>query len=210
MKWNISSSGEDINLTVLMEDLKPMRNIKRLIFVFSENQILMKTYYFRVDSFMYYSFVVVYALIFVFGLVENIAIIYTSIKNKILNTARNLFIVNLAVSNLLLCLFTMPLALTDLIHTYWPINDDYVSLNLYKVIFVFLLTFINIYPSLAGLSVSFNKFITISSSVLLFVLCDGDSAGQDDCHYLQSRVPNILSNGKAFNYLKTLRVESTL
>ena len=87
----------------------------------------MKTYYFRVDSFMYYAFVVVYALIFVFGLVENIAIIYTSIKNKILNTARNLFIVNLAVSNLLLCLFTMPLALTDLIHTYWPINDDYVS-----------------------------------------------------------------------------------
>merc|ERR1719323_679204 len=82
----------------------------------------------RVDSFMYYAFVVVYALIFVFGLVENIAIIYTSIKNKILNTARNLFIVNLAVSNLLLCMFTMPLALTDLIHTYWPINDDYACL----------------------------------------------------------------------------------
>ena len=167
----------------------------------------MKTYYFRVDSFMYYAFVVVYALIFVFGLVENIAIIYTSIKNKILNTARNLFIVNLAVSNLLLCLFTMPLALTDLIHTYWPINDDYVSQSNFSSVFS---SPSNIYPSLAGVSVSFNKFITISSSVLLFILCDGDSAGQDDCHYLQSRVPNILSNGKAFNYLKTLRVESTL
>ena len=34
---------------------------------------------------------------------------------------RNILIANLALSNIFLCSFTMPLSLLDLIHNYWPL-----------------------------------------------------------------------------------------
>ena len=38
-----------------------------------------------------------------------------------LKTARNISIANLALSNMFLCLFSMPLTKLDLIHKYWPL-----------------------------------------------------------------------------------------
>jgi hypothetical protein len=49
-----------------------------------------------------------------------------------LKTTRNILIANLALSNILLCLFTMPLTLLDLIHNYWPLGSGQVSQNVYK------------------------------------------------------------------------------
>ena len=42
-------------------------------------------------------------------------------------TTRNIFIVNLALSDLLLCTFTMPLTLVDIITKYFPLGPDLVS-----------------------------------------------------------------------------------
>jgi neuropeptide Y receptor len=41
-------------------------------------------------------------------------------------TTRNIFIANLAVSDILLCAFTMPLTLVDLITKYWTLGPDQV------------------------------------------------------------------------------------
>ena len=39
-------------------------------------------------------------------------------------TTRNVFIANLALSDLLLCCFTMPLTLVDLVTLYWQLGPD--------------------------------------------------------------------------------------
>ena len=41
-------------------------------------------------------------------------------------TTRNVFIANLAISDILLCLFTIPLALVDIITAYWNFGQDMV------------------------------------------------------------------------------------
>ena len=44
-----------------------------------------------------------------------------------LKTTRNILIANMALSNIFLCLFTMPLTMLDLIHNYWPLGSGQVS-----------------------------------------------------------------------------------
>ena len=44
-------------------------------------------------------------------------------------TTRNIFIVNLALSNLFLCTFTMPLTLADLTTKFWPLGANMVSFH---------------------------------------------------------------------------------
>ena len=43
---------------------------------------------------------------------------------QVLLTTRNIFIVNLAMSDLLLCTITMPLTLADITTKYWPFGAD--------------------------------------------------------------------------------------
>ena len=43
-------------------------------------------------------------------------------------TTRNVFIANLAISDILLCLFTIPLALVDIITAYWNFGPDMVAI----------------------------------------------------------------------------------
>ena len=38
-----------------------------------------------------------------------------------LTTTRNVLLANMALSNLALCVFTMPLTLLDMLHHYWPL-----------------------------------------------------------------------------------------
>ena len=45
-------------------------------------------------------------------------------------TTRNVFIANLALSDLLLCCFTMPLTLVDLVTLYWHLGPDKVSITI--------------------------------------------------------------------------------
>ena len=45
-------------------------------------------------------------------------------------TTRNVFILNLALSDLMLCCFTMPLTLLDLVTLYWQLEPDKVRITL--------------------------------------------------------------------------------
>ena len=82
-------------------------------------------------------------------------------------TPRNIFIANLALSNLLLCVFTMPLTLADLLTKYWPLGEDMV-----RFAFSYVMAF---HPLFSGCCVQVDGFSTIILCVLLIFLNTVDS-----------------------------------
>ena len=87
------------------------------------------------------SLIVLYTLTIAVGVVTNIAIVYAFLSKKVLNvltmlstinlikdlmTTRNVFIANLALSDILLCTFTMPLTLVDLLTNHWALGENLV------------------------------------------------------------------------------------
>lgn len=53
-------------------------------------------------------FLLVYTSIFILGIFGNVLVCYVVIKNKAMQTVTNLFITNLALSDILLCIFAVP------------------------------------------------------------------------------------------------------
>ncbi|KAK3596242.1 hypothetical protein CHS0354_028413 [Potamilus streckersoni] len=64
-------------------------------------------------------FIVAFALLIAFGALGNGLVCFVVIKNPHMRTPRNIFIINLAISDLTLCLFTQPLNLYKLLNTQW-------------------------------------------------------------------------------------------
>ncbi len=67
--------------------------------------------------------ILVYVLIMTFGLLANGIICYVVLRNKTLRTVRNMFIVNLAVSDMLMCLFCVPFTVFKLLIKTWPLGE---------------------------------------------------------------------------------------
>ena len=61
------------------------------------------------------------------GFLGNLLVVTAAIRKKSLRTQRNAFIINLAVSDILLCLVTMPLTLIEIVNDHWPLGDSVVS-----------------------------------------------------------------------------------
>ncbi|XP_023334629.1 neuropeptide F receptor [Eurytemora carolleeae] len=76
----------------------------------------------RLDLPTHYVLVTIYSLLIIFGLLGNFAIIAAFLTNKVMLTSRNIFVANLALSDILLCSFTMPLTLIDLVSKHWPMG----------------------------------------------------------------------------------------
>ncbi|EDW14689.1 neuropeptide F receptor isoform X2 [Drosophila mojavensis] len=68
----------------------------------------------------YHLLIAIYGVLIVFGAMGNIMVVIAVLRKPIMRTARNLFILNLAISDLLLCLVTMPLTLMELLSKFWP------------------------------------------------------------------------------------------
>lgn len=66
---------------------------------------------------------VCFRLLMILGIVSNLSVCYVVIRNSQARTARNLFIINMAVSDLTVCLLTMPLTMQKLIHHTWKYGD---------------------------------------------------------------------------------------
>ena len=62
-----------------------------------------------------------------FGSIGNLVVVSSFVRQPSLRTPRNSFILNLAVSDLLLCLVTMPLTLLDIVNKHWPLGDSALS-----------------------------------------------------------------------------------
>ncbi|XP_059469619.1 neuropeptide F receptor [Neocloeon triangulifer] len=74
------------------------------------------------SSWTFFGLVAAYSLLIVLGSCGNGLVVVAVVRKPAMRTARNLFIVNLAVSDLLLCLVTMPLTLMEVLTTYWPLG----------------------------------------------------------------------------------------
>lgn len=61
----------------------------------------------------YYSLFIIYTVAVIVGLCGNILIVCAVLGRKRMRTARNVFIVTLAISDLILCIFTMPSTLWE-------------------------------------------------------------------------------------------------
>uniref|UniRef100_A0A182P5Y9 G-protein coupled receptors family 1 profile domain-containing protein n=1 Tax=Anopheles epiroticus TaxID=199890 RepID=A0A182P5Y9_9DIPT len=70
----------------------------------------------------YHILIVMYGTLIVFGATGNSLVVLAVARKPQMRTARNMFIVNLAVSDLLLCLVTMPLTLVEILTKYWPMG----------------------------------------------------------------------------------------
>ena len=68
-------------------------------------------------------FLVANILVIVGGVVGNMMVIYVIWRKKVLRTPRNLYIINLAISDLSMCVFCMPLTLVQLLHVNFPFGD---------------------------------------------------------------------------------------
>ncbi|KAK8390052.1 hypothetical protein O3P69_012933 [Scylla paramamosain] len=77
----------------------------------------------RVSEAAFASLLTAYGLLIVLGAAGNSLVVLAVIRKPAMRTARNVFIINLAISDLLLCLVTMPLTLMELLTQYWPLGD---------------------------------------------------------------------------------------
>lgn len=62
----------------------------------------------------------VFILMIIFGVFGNMLVVYAVMRYRQLQTARNIFILNLAISDLCLCIFTQPFNLLRLLVKYHP------------------------------------------------------------------------------------------
>jgi len=70
-----------------------------------------------------YMFIFAYGILIVFGTIGNCLAVSAVIRKPSMRTPRNMFIINLAVSDLLLCVITMPLTLMEIVTVYWPLGN---------------------------------------------------------------------------------------
>ena len=94
-------------------------------------------YQVRVEPLVYNLLVALYACMIIVGATGNLLVILVVIRNRAMRTARNVFIVNLAVSDLMLCLITMPLTLVEILYMTWQVSciiDRQCSSNNYTII----------------------------------------------------------------------------
>jgi len=66
-------------------------------------------------------------LVIAIGTFGNLLVITAVARQPALRSRGNAFIINLAVSDLLLCLVTMPLTLIELLNDHWPLGDSVLS-----------------------------------------------------------------------------------
>ena len=65
-------------------------------------------------------FIAMYSILIIIGFFSNITIIIVYVTKQVLATTQNLLIVNLAISDLLLCTLTMPMNIVELVNFYFP------------------------------------------------------------------------------------------
>uniref|UniRef100_A0A915B9Q6 G-protein coupled receptors family 1 profile domain-containing protein n=1 Tax=Parascaris univalens TaxID=6257 RepID=A0A915B9Q6_PARUN len=65
------------------------------------------------------SFTILYTLIFLMGIIGNSALIYVTLQNRTLQTVQNMFILNLAASDIVICVLSVPVTPITNIYKNW-------------------------------------------------------------------------------------------
>ena len=77
----------------------------------------------RIESPWKEILICLYTLMIVMGGVGNLMVLYVVARNPNMRTARNVYVVNLAISDLMLCLITMPLTLVEILYLTWQFGN---------------------------------------------------------------------------------------
>lgn len=72
---------------------------------------------------------ILFAIIFLVGVIGNTALIYTVLRNKSMRNTPNIFVVSLSVGDLFLLLFSVPFASTYYTVTSWPFGNTVCKFN---------------------------------------------------------------------------------
>ena len=80
---------------------------------------------------VHYFLIGMYCLLILVGSLGNILVITAVARNPAMRTVRNIFIINLGISDLLLCLITMPLTLAEVLSQYWPFGKSAILCKLF-------------------------------------------------------------------------------
>jgi neuropeptide Y receptor len=75
-----------------------------------------------IDDTSLISLLIFYAILIVFGVTGNGLVCAAVARKPSMRTGRNVYIINLAISDLLLCIFTMPFSLVEIALKYWPLG----------------------------------------------------------------------------------------
>ena len=118
-----SNSGNSRNMTLNLSS--EMAMVEGLV----QSMVEDWRYQAKVGPWPYFLLVMLYASMVLFGATGNLLVILVVARNSAMRTARNVFIVNLAVSDLMLCLITMPLTLVEILYMTWQVRTrgDYVN-----------------------------------------------------------------------------------
>lgn len=77
----------------------------------------------KVDGVLFCAILLAYGPLIIVGAVGNSLVVVAVLRKVTMRTARNVFIINLAISDLILCLATTPLTLVELLTQYWPLGN---------------------------------------------------------------------------------------
>lgn len=75
-----------------------------------------------IDDTSFITLLIFYAILILFGVAGNGLVCAAVIRKPSMRTDRNVFIINLACSDLLLCIFTMPFSLVDIAFKHWQLG----------------------------------------------------------------------------------------
>ncbi|XP_076854718.1 pyroglutamylated RF-amide peptide receptor [Brachyhypopomus gauderio] len=102
----------------VLQELLQYYNLSRKEFIHTYN-IQPLVYIPELPSGVKSTFVVIYAIIFVLALIGNSLVVYIIVRKRALQTATNIFICSLAVSDLLITFFCVPFTLLQNISSEW-------------------------------------------------------------------------------------------
>ncbi|XP_064466084.1 neuropeptide F receptor-like [Ornithodoros turicata] len=102
-RYDDNSSQHD-NLSTVREQIKKYLHIR------------------AIDGDALVGLLVAYVVLIILGAMGNCLVCVAVARKPRMRTARNMFIINLAISDLVLCLFTMPFSLVEIVLKFWPLG----------------------------------------------------------------------------------------
>ena len=95
-------------------------------------------------------FAIIFLIIFVTGIVGNALVVFVFARNKAFRTLTNIYLLNLAVVDLIYLVACCPFTTTKVVLAYWPFGDFAC-----KFIFIFLYAHIHMICKISGFKISF-------------------------------------------------------
>lgn len=90
-----------------------------------------------IDDTSLFILIFAYTVLIVCSAFGNIVVLATLIRKPEMRTERNMYIANLAVSDLVLCLFTMPFSLLEIVAKYWPLGEFTIQFRIQRLVVCF-------------------------------------------------------------------------